>query len=203
MAVPDGAILRYVLSLLMPDSVIAQNVFYAVFADTGGSDDEDDVISDLDDWVEDIFTHIIDRVSDSVDTVGAKVYLFDPIDDDWDEVGTGTPVVNFSNVADMTPHGVAALVHMMTTDPDVMGGKYIAGLADANFTGSDLEAGIMLDLIDFGGEWVTPFVGAATGGDFGPGVWSVAQHVFKLANLTYRINGQCAYQRRRKPGVGI
>lgn len=203
MAVPDGAILRVVASFLFPESVIAQNVFYAVFADTGGSDDEDDVVSDLVDWLESAYTEIITAISDEVDTDQVQVYIYDSSDDDWDEVGSAPWSVAFNNSADMMPHGCALIAHCQTSDPDVRGTKYIGGPGDGAADASALSAPIIALMVSFADEWVAPFVGAATGGDFGPGIWSPTQTNFMLANGTISINGDVGYQRRRKPGVGI
>lgn len=203
MAVPDGAILRVVASFLFPESVIAQNVFYAVFADTGGSDDEDDVVSDVIDWLEGAYTEVISAIVDEVTTTQVQVYLYDPIDEDWDEVGSAPWSVTFTNSADMMPHGCAMIAHAQTMDPDVRGTKYIGGIGDGAADASALTAPIIALLVAFADEWVAPFVGAATGGDFGPGVWSPTQVNFFLANGTISANGDVGYQRRRKPGVGI
>ena len=203
MAVADGAILRIVASLLFPESVIAQNVFYAVFTDTGTSDDEVDVVDDLAEWLEDAYALLDSWVDSSVSLDGIKVYNYDSIDDDWDEVGDVAIGLGFSGATDMLPHGVAYLTHAKTTDPDVQAGKYIGGWtegcqADGLFSGT-----INTLMGTWAAAWVAPFVGTITGADFGPGVWSVAQNNFFLFNGNVVLNAIPAYQRRRKPGVGI
>lgn len=203
MAVPDGAVLRLVTAFLMPDAVIAQMVFNAVFADTGVSDDELDVVDDLVDWAEAMLTHLITRLVPEISTTDIKVYIYDALDDDWDEVGSDTWSVTFTNASEMLPHGIAAVVHAKTIDPDVQGTKFVPGLGEATQDESDLSAGILGDLADFADEWVTPFVGLATGGDFAPVVWSVVATTPKLMSGDIVVNGQVGYQRRRKPGVGI
>lgn len=203
MAVPDGAILRVVASFLFPESVIAQNVFYAIFNDTGGSDDEDDVVSDVIDWLEGAYTEVITAISDEVDTTTVHVYLYDAVDDDWDEVGSAPWSVNFNNTADMMPHGCAMIAHCQTTDPDVRGTKYVGGPGDGAADASNLSGPIITLMLNYADEWIAPFVGAATGGDFGPGIWSVKNTAFFLCNGVDSVNTDIGYQRRRKPGVGI
>lgn len=203
MAISDGTVLRIVASLLFPDSVIAQNVFYAVFADTGGSNDTDDVLSDLADWVEAIYATVESHIPAVVALTGMKVYEYDAIDDDWDEVGDAVLSDSFAGAGDMLPHGVAGVIHAKSTDPDVQGAKYVGGIAelqcdDGTFTSSAVNA-----LIDFANEWTAAYVGAATGADFGPGVWSPTHTNFFLFNGVEVVNAICGYQRRRKPGVGI
>ena len=203
MAVPDGTILRIVASFLFPESVIAQNVFYAIFNDTGGSNDEDDVVSDAVDWLEDMYTEVITAISDEVSSTQCHVYLYDAVDDDFDEVGSAPWSVNFSNTADMMPHGCSMIAHCQTSDPDVRGTKYIGGPGDGAATASALSGPIITLMLNFADDWVAPFVGLATGGDFGPGIWSVKNTAFFLCSGVNSVNTDIGYQRRRKPGVGI
>lgn len=203
MAVPTNAILRVVASMLMPDSVIAQLVFNVLFEADGSSTDEQDVVDDLADWVEDMITNLAGNIANDLTSSDVKVYVYDSGDDDWDEVGTANWAVTFTNTAEMLPHGIAAVVHARTEDPDVQGTKFIPGLTETTQNESDLEAGPITQLALFGVDWVSPFTGSATGSGFIPGVWSVAQTAFKAANLEIVVNLQVGYQRRRKPGVGI
>lgn len=203
MAVADGAILRIVASMLFPDSVIAQNVFYAVFTDTGTSDDEDDVLDDLVDYVDAMFTHINSQVSALAASTTIKVYNYDSTDDDWDEVGDGVLTWSPAGAGEMLPHGVAALIHAKTIDPDVQAAKFLGAVPESQCASSTIIGTAITKYALFADEWVAPFTGAATGALFAPGVWSVAQNVFKLFNGTVLVNATSSYQRRRKPGVGI
>lgn len=203
MAISSGTILKVVASLLMPDSVIAQNVFYAVITDLVTSDDEDDVVSDMVDWVEEMYTQTAGSTVSGVQASDVKVYEYDSVDDDWDEVGSDVWTDTFSHASDMMPHGVAFICHAKTTDPDTQATKYIGGFAETAALDSDVVAGTITQLADFCDSWTDVRVGTATGGDIGPGVWSEAGTVFKLFNGNYVVNGVTGYQRRRKPGVGI
>lgn len=203
MAISSGTILKVVVSLLLPDSVIAQNVFYSVVADLVTSDAEDDVVLDLIDWVELMYTELNAYIVSSVVASDVKVYEYDHVDDDWDEVGTDAWSDGFASAGDMLPHGVAAVVHAKTIDPDVQATKFLPGFADGVFDDSDLSAGGVTAVLDFADVWGAPFTGTATGGLFGGGVWSVARGQFVLFNEVYICNGIAGYQRRRKPGVGI
>lgn len=203
MAVSDGAILRIVASLLFPESVIAQNIFYTVFTDTGTSDDEDDVISDLVTWIESMYTQLNSWMNDEIAGSQIQVYYYDSVDDDWDEVGSEPITVAPTSNNDMLPHGCAGIMHAKTSNPDVQATKYFGGLTEGSCTGSSLGALLTAKMVDLGDAWVAPFVGGITGADFGPGVWSTAKTNFFLFNGVFVINGDIGYQRRRKPGVGI
>ena len=62
---------------------------------------------------------------------------------------------------------------------------------------------ILLTTPAFAADWYLPFVGAATGATFTPGVWSVVGLLFKAAVDHIAANAIPAYQRRRKRNVGI
>jgi len=203
MAVADGAIIRAVVSLLLPESVIAQNVFTCVFADTGTSDDEADVLSDLADWVEGVYANFQAQIDTDVALSGLTAYVYDAVGDDWDEIGSESLTDGFSAAGDMLPHGVAALSLARTTDPDVNGKKYWPGIGEGWQNQSVLTAAAITNFLAGAADWVAPFVGAATGADFGPGIWSEKNKNFYLMSGTIVQNAYLAYQRRRKPGVGI
>ena len=204
MSVPDGAILKVVTSLLMPDSVIAQLVWAVVFADTGASNDEQDVVDDCAVWVEEILDNLAAYIKTTVTIASHKVYIYDAGDDDFDEVGlTASSWVGTSSATDMLPHGVAAICHAMTSNPDVIGTKYFPGFCEGFSSNSDWTGATVTAMLAAAADWVTAFVGANTGGDFGPGVWSPKNTLFYLMTGAYSANGDSGYQRRRKPGVGI
>lgn len=203
MAIASGTILKVVASILMPDNVIAQNVFYTIVTDLVTSDDEADVVDDLVTWVEAMYDEIATGISDECAASDVKVYEYDPADPDWDEVGVAVWVDTFALVTDMLPHGAAQIIYAKSTNPDVQAGKYIAGLGELTCVGSDLDNGAITRGLAFAGEWVAQFVGLETGGTFDPGVWSTARTEFLLFNGNVILNGLVGYQRRRKPGVGI
>lgn len=202
MSVPTDAILRVVVSLLAPESVIMQNVFYTLFKNTGGSDDEADVLSDLKDWIEDLYATLNVYMDADVVLSLLQCYLRDVPGGDWDEVGIETLTDSFAGSVDLLPHGAAAVVHAKTTNPDRQATKYFGGFSETAQNESKLVAPLTTALIAAGVEWVTDYVGAATGSTFDPGVWSPTDLVFYSFSGTVDISNYIGYQRRRKPGVG-
>lgn len=203
MAISSGTILKVVVSMLLPDSVIAQNIFYSVVTDLLTSDEEVDVVTDIVTWIESLYATINTFIVDDVNASDVKVYEYDAIDDDWDEVGTDVWADGFSSEDDMFPHGVAIVCHARTTDPDTQATKFLAGLQELAALDSDLVGATVTAVGNFCDIWVAPFVGTETGGTFVTGVWSTADTVFKLFSGAFVVNGVLGYQRRRKPGVGI
>ncbi len=203
MSIGDGGILRIVGSFLWTDGNVAQNVFNAVV--TGGSPpyDDEDITDDAEDWLDDMYANLTTVMSDEIDGNSVIVYEYDSGDDDWDEVGHNTWAFDPTAATEQLPRGSAGLVRLWTTDADVQGRKFIPGLVEANLVDGLYDAGLITDLLDFALDWLTPFVGAASGATFTPGIWSVVGTVFKAAVDHYATSTIPAYQRRRKRGVGI
>lgn len=203
MSVTTGDILRAVATMLWTDGNVMQNVFNAVITGGGGPWDDDDVVTDLTAWVKDVYDELVSDVSNTVDGSQVIGYIYDAIDDDWDELATNNWVWNPTNATGELPRGAAALMNARTTDPDTNGKKYMGGLCEDGLTNGLWTAGVLADMVLAGGKWITPVVKAATGALFTPGVWSPTDTVFKAMGTTVIYPTMPAYQRRRKRGVGI
>lgn len=203
MSITDGEILRIVASFLWTDGNVNQNVFNAVVTGGGSPWTEEDIIDDAEDWLDNMYANLVTFMSDEIDGNSCIVYKYDPIDTDWDEVGSNAWVFNPSAAGDQLPRGVAGLVRLWTTDPDVTGKKYLPAMNEGVITDGLFSAATLVAFLAFAADWYTPFVGAASGATFTPGIWSVAQTVFKLGIDHIAANGIAAYQRRRKRNVGI
>ena len=196
-------ILKIVVSMLLPESVIAQNVFWALFENTGGSADEDDVMDDLADWVEAVYSDFLIKLDTEWSLDDIAVYQYDAGDDDFDEVGkqsvTGVGLV----ALDFLPHGAAIVTNANTTDSDVQGRKFWTGFTEGANANGLVDGAMFAAIALVVDEWISPFVGAATGSDFVPGVYSLTRAAFSAFNQDSTFNIPWGYQRRRKPGVGM
>ena len=203
MTITDGEILRVVASLLWTDGNVNQNVFNCVV--TGGSPPftDEDVTDDMEDWLDNMYANLVANMSVNIDGNSVIVYKYDSIDDDWDEVASNTWSFDPTQNADELPRGVAGLVRLWTSDPDVQGKKYVPALTEAGATDGLWGAGTITNLLAFAADWYTPFVGATSGATFTPGVWSVVGKLF-VAGIDHIATSTIpAYQRRRKRNVGI
>lgn len=203
MSITDGEILRVVASFLWTDGNINQNVYNCVVS--GGSPPfaDQDVADDMEDWLDDMYDDLTGNLSINVDGNEVIVYKYDAIDEDWDEVASQAWTFDPTQVADELPRGVAGLVRMWTSDPDVQGKKYIPALTEAGATDGLWGAGTITNLLLYAAVWYAPFVGGASGATFTPGIWSVVGKVF-LAGIDHVATSTIpAYQRRRKRNVGI
>lgn len=203
MSVTDGDILRIVASLLWTDGNINQNVFNAVVTGGGSPWTDQDIVDDAEDWLDNMYANLTGNVSDELDGNEVSVYKYDAIDDDWDEVSSQAWAWDPTQTAEQLPRGVAGLVRLWTTDPDVQGKKYIPGLTETSLVDGLWNAGQITNFLLFAADWYNAFVGAASGATFTPGIWSVAGTVFKLGVDHIATSTIPAYQRRRKRNVGI
>lgn len=203
MAVIDTDVLRVVASILWTDGNINQNVFNCIVSGGVGPYDDQDVADDMEDWLDNMYANIVSVVSDECDGNEVVVYKYDAGDDDWDEVSSQGFVWNPTSISDELPRGVATLVRLWTVDPDVQGKKYLGGLTEGTIADGLISGATMILYLAFAADWFTPFVGAATGATFTPGIWSVAETLFFAGVDHIAVNGILAYQRRRKRNVGI
>lgn len=203
MSIVSGDIIRVVASLLWTDGNVNQNVYNAVLTGGGSPWADTDVTDDAEAWLDNLYANFTTFMSDEIDGNEVIVYKYDAIDDDWDEVSSQSWTFNPSNVSEQLPRGVAGLVRLWTSDPDVQGKKYVPGLCEGNLMDGLFGSSIVTALLAFGADWYLPFVGGVSGATWTPGIWSVAGTVFKAAVDHYATSTIPAYQRRRKRNVGI
>ena len=202
MALGSGDILRIVASLLFTDGNVVQNVFNAVLSGGVPPYDDDDILVDAENWLVAMFGNLTATATNTLDGNEVIVYVYDAVGDDFDEVGTNSWTWNPAGAGDALPRGVAALVNVRTTNPDISGKKYLAGIPEGNLTGALWTAGTIVLLTDFADDWITEFVGAQSGATFTPGVWSPTHLLLQPMSGTYTVPTEPSYQRRRKRGVG-
>lgn len=203
MSIVAGDILRIVASMLWTDGNVNQNVFNTVITGGGSPFDDQDIVDDAEAWLDNMYANLTTVVSDEVDGNEVIVYKYDSIDDDWDEVGSQSWTWNPTNASDQLPRGVAGLVRLWTSDPDVQGKKYIPGLTEGGLADGLFDAGQITAFLAFAADWYLPFTGSVSGATWTPGIWSVVGTVFKAAVNHLATSTIPAYQRRRKRNVGI
>lgn len=203
MSVADNTVLRAVASFLWTDGNVNQNVYNCKVTGAGAPWDDQDIIDDIEDWLDDMYANMTTTMSDEINGNEVIVYKYDPVGADWDEVGSNAWSYNPSNVTDELPRGVAGLVRLWTVDPDVQGKKYIPGLTEISLVEGLWSSGLIVSLLALAADWYLPFTGTASGASFTPGIWSVASSVFQAAVDHIAASTIPAYQRRRKRNVGI
>ena len=203
MSVAENDILRIVASMLWSDANVNQNVFNAKVSGGSPPYDDSDIADDAEDWLDDMYANMTSATSDELDGNEVLVYKYDTVGQDWDEVFSQSWTWNPTQASEQIPRGVAGLCRMWTEDPDVQGKKYFPGITEISLVDGLFDSGVLIPLLAFAADWYLPFVGAASGATFTPGVWSVAQAVFKAGVDHIAVSAIPAYQRRRKRNVGI
>ena len=133
MTISTGDILKIVATLAFSDSHVVQNVYSVLITGAGGPWDPLDVISDALDYIDALYTELIVNMDDSLDGTDVDVYVYDPIDDDFDFVGNEPWSFVGTDSGSQMPRGVAGLLTAPTTDPDVNAKKYMGGLTEDSF----------------------------------------------------------------------
>lgn len=203
MSISVGDVLRVVATLAWTDGDIMQNVFNAVITGSGGPFDDADIVADADEWLDTMFAHLVTYMTTALDGAEVTVYIYDSVDDDWDEVGSDTWTFNPTNAGDYLARGVAALVNANTIDADVQGKKYFGGFGEDSAADGAWGGALLASLSDVFDDWVTSFVGGTSGASWQPAIWSPTNLNAYPMDGTGTIPAVNAYQRRRKPGVGI
>lgn len=203
MSVADGTILRMVAQSLWTDGNINQNVFNAIMSGAGAPWADADIIDDAEAWADNMYLNFTGVCSDELDGNEIIVYKYDPIGDDWDEVGSNAWSWNPTNTAEQLPRGTAPLARLWTVDPDVQGKKYLPGVTEGDLEDGLYDASLLINLLAFAADWYLPFTGGTSGGTWTPGIWSVVSTAF-FAGVDHVAGSTIpAYQRRRKRTVGI
>lgn len=204
MTLAVGDILKVVATLVYPaDGGINQNVFAVEIVGAGGPFDDQDVLDDMEDWLDNMYANLTTFLTDNIQGASVTVYVFDTVGLDFDEVGLNAWGFAPTQALEYLPRAVSALVLGRTTDPDKLGKKYIPGISEAHNSDGLFIATLVVAMLAYAADWVTPFVGAASGASFQPGVWSPTDLAIYHLIDTIVANLIPAYQRRRKRNVGI
>lgn len=202
MSIVSGDILRIAVSLLFTDGNLAMNIFNAVVTGAGGPWDDADIVDDAVAWMDNIFSNMTTGTTNLLDGSHVTVYIYDAIEGDWDEVGSDPFTWNPTAATDSMPRGVAGLINAKTIDPDISGKKYLAGTVEDAADDGAWTAATLTAFASWAIDWVTAFTGGTSGADWLPGVWSPTDVKLSPLSGTFNIPTECAYQRRRKRGVG-
>jgi hypothetical protein len=209
MALPDGTILKCVVTIELPDTVIAQNVWHWRLRDPESIEPTDiQILNAIENHLEDIYTNLQSSIANDVlvDEVDVDVVEWNPTEEYWEtvlNVGSRVLGINGSNATDAVPHGVAAAITGDTAQPRSRARKFFPGFAENGVDDSTWSGGVLTALAAAIVDWLTDRMVYSTAvlepgipgeGVLSAGVW--------LPLISAAAQGIAAYQRRRKPGVG-
>lgn len=201
MSIVTGDVLKVVQKINLPNSVEAINVFYFE-ADFQADQTESDCVDALEVWVEAFYADLATIVSSAVSLGEMPCYVRGGSPDyAWTLIGTATPSVTFSNITEMLPHGVAAIIRGYTERSTTIARKYIPGICEDQQAGGAWSSGCITALTNAADEWQD---NAALDGSnrLYPGSPSTVTNFFYELTGEFVIPSEPAYQRRRRPGTG-
>jgi hypothetical protein len=191
-------ILRIVPTIEMGVGVTVQNVYYCKVTQAGGIDDGD-VLDDMGDWMDDVYTPVQLAMPDDATFEEIKITN---VTADVDIGTTSFPTLTQGN-ASGEPYapGVAGLVLAFTDKLRHTGRKFFGPFNEGSLTNglfSTLNVGRMVDAAV---EAYTPFTGTS-GGTYQPVI--VDRTTGEGRGVTsVQATSNPAYQRRRRLGRGI
>lgn len=200
----DSDVVRGVLSMTMVNGDVAKNVFTWIIDKVSVGDYSDAAIGDIVSLaIESVFAEVVADLTEdmSFDTID----VYKRVLTDWDYLVTNVPNITPTQVGEVMPPGVAALMTGYTSLNRVFGRKFFYGYTEADIDSGVLGATALGDLADAALEYITAFNGGSMGpADFlVPGVWSTKVAAFVPFGVVAVVKDTMSYQRRRKTGVGV
>lgn len=200
MSIENGTVLKVVQHITMPDAVDHINTYF-FNCDFAATQTDQQVINNLESWIEALYTTIDDLLSDELSMGEMEVYERDTVLGRWDLIGSAYPTVTLAATSEMLPHGVCALVRAYTVNPRVISRKYLGGLTEGAQEDGVWNSAAVTALTAFGNAWDDVETITANN-DLVPAVWSTVTLGALDLNGVEVVPTVPAYQRRRRPGVG-
>jgi len=201
MTVSNGDIVKVILEYVYPGASTALNIFHYVYS--GASSTDEDTLDALETWFTadwaDTWADLAPSTA-SVDNLKAQivsaagVVLRD----------LGTAVIGVPGIlgSEVNPGAVSGYLMANTASPQIRGSKYVPGISEGAIVAGLFSAPAVLDLglllVDYLAN-----ITIITGERLLPGCLSTKTGGFVTFTDSGLINSTPAYQRRRKPGVGI
>lgn len=206
MTLAVGDILEIVATWDTPLASVAQNVWHYEMVSGAGADEADFLVGVKSNW--DIAFNALDEdIHEDFAAILLEGFVRDAVLHQWDGIGqiAQTGVVGL-NLGDFEPHGVAALGTVLTDTLRRQGRTFLPGINDAAIVDGILVAAFEAKLATYMLAFDAPIT--VTGGVFNWCTYNVdaLSPLFETAALasgTIIAKSLPAYQRRRKPGVGL
>ena len=198
----DGDIFKFVLTWSIGGATIAQNTYHYLADTDDPNSTYQDVLVALVLLQTTTFGTIDQLIASNVEGTFAELLYMDPISKLFSTVAS-TPVTGMKGTATGTqlPNGVAVLCKFFTDIGRSQGRKYLPGYNETDAKSNELGTGDSVPFLAWATGIITPIVvGLST---LSPGNFSTITKLVRLYTGIVAVNDLLAYQRRRKPGVGI
>lgn len=182
----------------------AQNVYHLVQVSVG-ADTPANIALDFKDYMFDVYDAINASMHESTLVNELTVEKFDDITDTFSfftSAFTGI-VGSVGGGAQPMPQGVAILAQARHIIDGFSGRKFFPGFTEGNHLNGLWIPFAVADTLLASLIWATPFAGAATTAAFQPVTFGDVTGSPKSISTNVLVDNVVAYQRRRKPGVGL
>ena len=202
MTVVAGDILRTSVNFTLGDGSLFQNIYHHKRTGVGIIGDASHV-SVIEFWVEAMYGEIDDIVSDTVNEGLCSVDKVEWVVDTWEvveNIGTFTPTIGFSSVAEPLPNQMSAFVVFKTNRPKTVGRKFLFPFTEAEQSSGILSGGTVTKVVAYADDAVNNLT-LQVGDYLVPGVVRTGVDEwweFYVAIVTDLMGTQ----RRRRPGYG-
>jgi hypothetical protein len=198
MSVAQNSILRVIPTFSIGSQTKAQNVYHILHV-TATPQSDTDVVDACLNWVEDAMDAIAAKINTGVDLDGIEVY--ERVSGAWAPVGEKVSSWAGTNANTRLPAGLAMLVEFYKERTGHADRKFICGMTDNDLSGEEWSAGAMTAAA----AYVLEVIQAYTDPN---GVELRGVHYRESDGFYTTYTGgagvaRIAYQRRRKPGVGL
>jgi hypothetical protein len=204
MSVNDGEVVKAVVSILLDDGTITNNVFHWI-ANLSAEVDNATVLAAVAAYLDDTWENLESILN--VGIVFQPYYMsrvkWDDLEGKWlmqELIGSAASTVTPTNSDAVSPNQIAGTVRATTARPKSYGRKFIPGISQNQMSGSELVSGAVIALTAFMYFWLDDITLGGYG-TLSPGVPRTAANQF-LQFVTGEANAIVGTQRKRKPGVG-
>jgi len=198
-----GTIFRTVLELSMPEGVTATLNKYIRAESQIPSVDYPDLVANVATWWDEIMGHMESSIATNVSAEQVVVYHVDDATGDETVLDDATITFNPSASGGLAPHGAAALLTAQVFQDRGVLKLFFPGIADSLLSAEALWNGTVLADLALAGVPLLLGPNDVNGVDLEAGSWNGDNQVFKPIGTSATASAIPAYQRRRKPGVGI
>lgn len=198
MGVAAGSKLRIVATFSIGSVTKAQNVYHVENV-TGSEITDAEAVAVCLAYVEDIMDEFTQFCKSDVSLDKVEVYEFAALQ--WGPVGVAEGSWAGTDVTDRLPAGCAVLIHAFKERSGFSDKKYIAGCIDSVTVGDALTANMITGAEAAAAIWTAIFDDGTA--QIEPHSYNQTTHAFTPYTGVYSVSPLIAYQRRRKPGVGL
>ena len=201
MTVKNGDILKVVLDYVVPGAGTALNIFFYEYE--GADWIESDMMDDFADWWASNFgSHWQANACVTANMNTLHFYRVSAVGETLKDIGTRIIDLDGSLSGENVSAAVSMWMQGNTAIPQVRGSKYVPGMAETAVSNGTLTGGALTNLLLLLGSYVE-VLELQTGRFLSPGVLSKREEDFVAFAGGGQVTAIPAYQRRRKPGVGI